>query len=607
MDKNVKKKVGLSVISVLTVLFLGSNLEVSTSIEGVHTIGEYFNTFQMTDVVYLVLYYILFSKIIDIKDKRAKICCSILAIIFSFSEVVGYSVSRYCDLSCIMDSKSGLIKALLKFIGYVITFYSVLLLIFVKGFPKLKSLRNKDFKLFTSNKKSFFAVALIIFLCYVPYFLSQYPGIVSTDSIAEISTSLFSLKSMVNHHPVFHIFIISIFMNIGKAVNNYNLGIALYSIFQMAFTACTFSFTLYYMTKKNVNFYIRLLCLAFFALYPPFANFAITMWKDVPFGLSVLLYTINMIELATNKEYLNNIRNKVLLVLTSLLVILFRNNGIYVVLLSIPFMIFFTKNSRKTTTIISVLLVALYVIWKGPIFSLLNIQDGPIREALSVPVQQIARTVKYRANELTEEEKGEINKYLPVDRIGDLYYPLISDNVKDTLNNDAVKENKVQFIKIWLKLFIKYPREYVEAFLSGSYGYWYPEAKNWVIWEFDEDSYELGRQALQVDIKKDSIIGTTGWKNMIHEINYSPMTLISGIFSIGLAFFATVTMLMYVIYRKEYKLILAYVPIIFLWVTTIASPVWCEYRYIYSIFTCAPILIVSITQFIEKNENKINS
>lgn len=483
-------------------------------------------------------------------------------------------------------------------------FYNILLLLFVKGLPKLKTLKNRECKFFTNNKRSFFIIALIIFLLYLPYFLSGYPGIISTDSISEISSSLSSTNGMVNHHPVCHIAIISIFMNIGKIINNYNLGIALYSIFQMICTAFTFSFVLYYMANKNVNFYIRLLCLGIFALYPPFASYAITMWKDVPFGLSMVLYTICMVELATNKDFLKNIKNKILLILVMMLVILFRNNGIYVVILSIPFMIFFTKNTRKAMIIISILIIGMYAIWKGPIFSLLNIKDGPIREALSVPLQQIARTVKYRGSELTDEEKEEIDKYIPVEKIGDLYYPLISDNVKDTLNNEAVKENKLDFIKLWLRLFVKYPREYVESFLSGSYGYWYPETKNWVIWEFDNASYEIGRNALKIDIEKDSIINSALLDKIIHAINYTSITGVSGIFSIGLTFFATVTMLMYIVYKKKYKLILAYVPVMFLWLTTIASPVWCEYRYIYSLFTCAPILIITITEFVKVDESK---
>lgn len=244
------------------------------------------------------------------------------------------------------------------------------------------------------------------------------------------------------------------------------------------------------------------------------------------------------------------------------------------------------------------------MIYKGPIFNLLNVTDGPIREALSVPLQQIARTVKYREGELTEEEKMKINEYMPVDEIGELYYPLISDQVKDTLNNEAVEENKMDFVTLWLKLLFKYPREYVESFLSGSFGYWYPEAKNWVIWEFDADSYELAQQNLKIDVAQKPIVNPNIINKMIHAINYYSIPIVSAIFSIGFVFWSTITMLVYVIYKKKYKLILAYIPILFLWLTTIASPVWCEYRYIYSIFTVAPLLILGMMNFVNNEDTK---
>lgn len=50
-------------------------------------------------------------------------------------------------------------------------------------------------------------------------------------------------------------------------------------------------------------------------------------------------------------------------------------------------------------------------------------------------------------------------------------------------------------------------------------------------------------------------------------------------------------MLAYAIYRKNYDYILIYIPLIILWLTTLASPVFAEYRYVYAIFTCLPILI----------------
>lgn len=75
MKAEVKKIIAI-VISIFTVVCLSINLEEVSSFR------ESFGYFQITDIAYVILYYLLFLKIMDIEDKRAKICCSILAIIF---------------------------------------------------------------------------------------------------------------------------------------------------------------------------------------------------------------------------------------------------------------------------------------------------------------------------------------------------------------------------------------------------------------------------------------------------------------------------------------------------------------------------------------------
>ena len=60
MEINIKKNVGIVIVSIFTILFLSINLE------NVHTIAECFGPFQITDILSLVVYYIMFSKVIDI-------------------------------------------------------------------------------------------------------------------------------------------------------------------------------------------------------------------------------------------------------------------------------------------------------------------------------------------------------------------------------------------------------------------------------------------------------------------------------------------------------------------------------------------------------------
>ena len=67
--------------------------------------------------------------------------------------------------------------------------------------------------------------------------------------------------------------------------------------------------------------------------------------------------------------------------------------------------------------------------------------------------------------------------------------------------------------------------------------------------------------------------------------------LLSMCFSIGTAFWITVVCLGYKILQKEYKHIVSYLIIFILWLTIVASPVFCEYRYAYPMFTILPLYI----------------
>ena len=88
-------------------------------------------------------------------------------------------------------------------------------------------------------------------------------------------------------------------------------------------------------------------------------------------------------------------------------------------------------------------------------------------------------------------------------------------------------------------------------------------------------------------------------------IDKREIPLISMMFSVGFAFWIIVICLGYKIYQKEYKYILIYLPIFILWLTCIASPVFCEFRYAYPMFTTLGLYIS--WNLISINCNKENS
>ena len=99
---------------------------------------------------------------------------------------------------------------------------------------------------------------------------------------------------------------------------------------------------------------------------------------------------------------------------------------------------------------------------------------------LSIPLQQIARVEKYHKDSLDINTIYQINKFFNVENIGEKYNPVLSDPVKTEFKNEVFKDNKIEFVKLWGKLLLRYPKDYIESFISNSYGYYYPEAKHWV-------------------------------------------------------------------------------------------------------------------------------
>ena len=83
------------------------------------------------------------------------------------------------------------------------------------------------------NWAVFLCCFLIIFICWLPYFLAYFPGILSNDSVWQMDQIL-GIRPLSNHHPFTHTMIIKLFYSIGYAIfGTANAGIATYTLFQM--------------------------------------------------------------------------------------------------------------------------------------------------------------------------------------------------------------------------------------------------------------------------------------------------------------------------------------------------------------------------------------
>ena len=242
-------------------------------------------------IIILIIFYKVTESITKIKNKRLLILSLIIGSILSTLDVIGYYFTNYVLLNIPLNI-TRIIFILSRFIVNTYIFTTVIsnLYMMIENYNIKEDKGSKINSLFKYSKKNFLIITVIIFLAYVPWLLHYFPGICSPDSTTQMLQITSEKFQLTNHHPILHTAVISICLSIGNLIfNSNNAGIAIYSILQMLACALTFSTTIFYLEKKKVPVFIRQMLMLFFMFCPIIASYSITMWKDIPDALSILI------------------------------------------------------------------------------------------------------------------------------------------------------------------------------------------------------------------------------------------------------------------------------------------------------------------------------
>lgn len=283
------------------------------------------------------------------------------------------------------------------------------------------------------------------------------------------------------------------------------------------------------------------------------------------------------------------------MVLLMLLVILFRNNGLYMIILSFPFLIFAVKEKWKPLLLVFLVTIGLSSMYTKVLLPSLKITPGSIREVLSIPFQQTARYVKYHDEDLSKAEKDIIDDVLGYSDLGERYNPDLADPVKNGYNKYTTKDELKEYFGVWFNCFLKHPVTYIDATIANTYGYFYPEKHNWYVYHrFDdrivEDGFDYHYNGLDVVrsvLSKFAII--------------FPFIPVIGLLSnIGFSVWCLFIMTAYFVYSKKYREILLIVPSLVLVLTCVASPANTYFRYAMPYIFAMPFLIGAFFLLLEE-------
>ena len=473
------------------------------------------------------------------------------------------------------------VSLLLSAIGAFFLFHQIALTVFaqVRGQPRWTG--------FASDRKWIFWGSFVCLagLYFLNFWAVLYPGVMTVDSVDQLRQILAGEYS--NHHPYWHTQIIRLAVQLGLALfGNLTDAVAIYSVFSLLCMAAVFSGVVDTVYRLSGRRRFAALAFVYYFAMPYHILYSVTMWKDVFFGAAVTLFAMGVLRtlLGIGRHPRGNL---VLTLCAALGMCLLRSNGLIAYLAAlVVFLLLFWKERKRLAVLLAAVAVA-GICLTGPVLTLLNVAPVNIVESLSIPLQQIGRTV-YDGRALTQEQQTLLDAVMDTEAISNVYTPWISDPMKNLVsqkkNWSALTEP--DYGKLYFSLGLRYPGEYLSAWVDQTQGYWNGGYQFWVrAYGITENDW-----GLEVLPRSDTL------RQLF--ISYSESFLTQPMLQLFMSIGFFVWMLLYCAYaaciRRDKAALFLCVPILCVLLTLlIATPVAAEHRYAYSLFCTIPLALTA--------------
>lgn len=321
--------------------------------------------------------------------------------------------------------------------------------------------------------RSFWRAFAVIFAGFCIPFATYYPAIMAYDVIPQLDQ--IRISGLTTHHPLIHTLYLAACLKLGEILpffaNADRAGLAIYSLTQMAFVAACFSYAYVFLVRRGVKRWICRLFVVYVAFFPTHGLLAVSITKDTVYAALVMVFTILVWELLTGEECPEG-RFWAAYLFVTLFLLLFRNNSVYAWIVYVVLAAFAGRKKplffRRCCACHGAVFLLYLCVNTLLIHAASATSNTYAREMLSVPAQQIARAAAYHEEELTSEDLAALGTIwkegLPE------YEPAIADRSKRDITGE---EDTLKLLaKEWISLGLRYPGEYLNAFLLKNKGAW---------------------------------------------------------------------------------------------------------------------------------------
>lgn len=346
--------------------------------------------------------------------------------------------------------------------------------------------------------------SIIILICWMPYAISFYPGIVEIDSAFQIGEAIglgmggaTGPGSWTSLFPYGSAMLMGGLYSVGTYFfQSQTVGIAILLAFQMLCLAASLSFSICYLEKWSVPVWMRCVIVLITALNPVLAIQVVTVGKDPLFSISIVVTAVCVAESIRDfTNYRNSLAWIVLSSLAAISMVCLRSSGAMIVcaIWAFPLARFFwSRKLRQRFLLKSALyyvmpvLMACFAVFANNLFakSHVVVDSMSLREIAGTMMQQTTAVYRDDPNNLSEEEIASLSEFYDIDIAAEHYEPQMNDQVKIQINPNVTSSHFWKFFIDWARIGIRYPSIYLKA--------WYQLISGYIVFG-DYDSIALPR------------------------------------------------------------------------------------------------------------------
>ena len=532
------------------------------------------------------------------------LCFSLLLFVFTLA---GYNFDHYG--SCFTASATSIVVSLAC---ACIAFYCALFL-----FQKAEN--NEGLAIHSSyicfSLKSLFLSSAIILLAWMPYYLACFPGLYVYDAITQVYYSL-GIGVINSFHPLVHTYWLTGFLSLGNLVfGSYTAGFAIYTFSQMLVMSICFAYMLCNLSQLCRRRSVYFTSLIMVCLFPVFPILAVSATKDSAFSALFSVFVVQLAKLCRHEEcFLGSKKEVSILILSALLSGLFRNNAMILIVLLLLMLIVVYRSKRQFIVMALIPCLILLLLLGSVVPKKISQITSNSSEILGLPIQQIARTMLLQSDSISQDEKDAVVSMIPN---WGLYNQRIVDPIKFSGGTSrAIADDLSSFLRLWAKLGFEYPRDYIDAFVAQTEGYWYIFSNYDTVGttkpylEFDQwevmESGTLGRDMGQAGYDVYNVQDIENWiipvrhsllpslLPVIRKLCYEPFWMNSFflrlVTSPALVVWTALLLAIVSVHFRKMDLMIPAVTIIAYTMTCLLGPCYLI-RYAFPLYCCAPIIL----------------